>query len=140
MRVLILLLLLVSQVQTPEQTLLSAPAVQATQPASHSHFVLAVVTAYDPGVCCCGPDAVGLTSTGLSCEDHPRGIAVDPKCIPYGTRIAVPGYGVAIADDTGGAMRQDWKQGVVHIDLRMPSHSEAKSFGIKHMYIEIEDQ
>ncbi len=121
MRVLILLLLLASQGQAA------------------SHFVWATVTAYCPCTKCCGPGAQGLTSTGLACKDHPRGIAVDPKCIPYGTRIAVPGYGIARADDTGGAMRKDWKCGVVHIDVRFADHTAAKSFGVKHMYIEVED-
>ncbi|MBI4091492.1 G5 domain-containing protein, partial [candidate division WWE3 bacterium] len=32
-------------------------------------------------------------------------IAVDPKKIPYWTKVCVPGYGIAVAGDTGGAMR-----------------------------------
>jgi resuscitation-promoting factor RpfB len=44
----------------------------------------------------------GITRSGL-----PAGygiIAVDPKVIPLGTKVYVPGYGVAIAGDTGGAV------------------------------------
>lgn len=32
-------------------------------------------------------------------------IAVDPKKIPYWTKVCIPRYGIAIAGDTGGAMR-----------------------------------
>jgi uncharacterized protein YabE (DUF348 family) len=32
-------------------------------------------------------------------------VAVDPKVIPLGTRLYVPGYGVAVAADTGGGVR-----------------------------------
>ena len=42
----------------------------------------------------------GITRSGL-----PAGygiIAVDPKVIPLGTQVYIPGYGVALAGDTGG--------------------------------------
>jgi uncharacterized protein YabE (DUF348 family) len=44
----------------------------------------------------------GITATGLPLE---RGIvAIDPRYIPYGTRMYVPGYGPALAADTGGGI------------------------------------
>lgn len=54
----------------------------------------------------------GLTATGIPVD---KGIiAVDPNVIPLGTRLYIPGYGPAVAADTGG--------GVVgnHIDLGFP--------------------
>lgn len=48
------------------------------------------------------------------------GIAADPRALPYGTVLRVPGYGQFSVDDTGGAMRQSWQRGVVHLDLRIP--------------------
>lgn len=45
----------------------------------------------------------GITATGVPVT---KGIvAVDPKVIPLGTRMYVPGYGYAVAADTGGAIK-----------------------------------
>jgi len=66
------------------------------------------------------------TATGLPVR---KGIvAVDPAVIPLGTRLCIPGYGMALAADTGGAVRgyvidlaypedviPDWRTGYVTI-------------------------
>ena len=44
------------------------------------------------------------TSTGVMPEVG-RTVAVDPKVIPYGTSIEIDGFGVRIAEDTGGAIK-----------------------------------
>jgi 3D (Asp-Asp-Asp) domain-containing protein len=63
----------------------------------------------------------GLTATGIPAR---RGIvAVDPDVIPLGTRVYVPGYGFALAADTGGAIIGD------KIDLCMEGYHEAWDFG-----------
>ena len=63
----------------------------------------------------------GSTATGIAAE---RGIvAVDPNVIPLGTRVYIPGYGEALAADTGGAIRGN------KIDLCMEDYSEAMAFG-----------
>ncbi|MDR3592688.1 MAG: 3D domain-containing protein [Negativicutes bacterium] len=63
----------------------------------------------------------GITASGIAAR---RGVvAVDPKVIPLGTRIYIPGYGLALAADTGGDIVGD------RIDLCVDSHSEAWSFG-----------
>jgi 3D (Asp-Asp-Asp) domain-containing protein len=44
----------------------------------------------------------GIAATGVAVQ---RGIvAVDPSVIPLGTRLYIPGYGQAIAADTGSAV------------------------------------
>ena len=58
-------------------------------------------------------------------------MAVDPHVIPLGTRLYIPGYGFAIADDTGGAIK-----GHV-IDLAFDSHQEAINFGVRHITVYI---
>lgn len=50
-----------------------------------------------------GSPGYGITSMGVEVR---RGvIAVDPRVIPYGTQLYVPGYGVGVAADTGGGVR-----------------------------------
>ncbi len=72
----------------------------------------------------------GLTASGQKLR---KGlVAVDPQVIPLGTRLYVPGYGMAIASDTGGGVQglvidlgysdddyQDWS-GTVQVYLLPP--------------------
>ena len=63
----------------------------------------------------------GITASGMMAQ---RGVvAVDPSVIPLGTRLYIPGYGMAVAADTGGAIVGD------RIDLCMESYGEAMDFG-----------
>ncbi len=73
----------------------------------------------------------GLTATGIAAR---RGIvAVDPDVIPLGTRVYVPGYGFALAADTGGAIIGD------RIDLCIEDYDEAWDFGRKQIKVYILD-
>lgn len=56
-------------------------------------------------------------------------VAVDPDVIPLGTRLYIPGYGEAVADDIGGAIRGN------HIDLAMDTVDEAYGWGTKHLTV-----
>lgn len=63
----------------------------------------------------------GITASGIPAT---RGIvAVDPEVIPLGTRLYIPGYGEALAADTGGAIQGN------RIDLVVDSYGEAVNFG-----------
>ena len=63
----------------------------------------------------------GITAMGIPAT---YGVAaVDPSVIPLGSRLYVPGYGEAIAADTGGAIYG------YRIDLCMESYEEAMAFG-----------
>ncbi len=63
----------------------------------------------------------GLTASGIPAQ---RGIAaVDPDVIPLGTRLYIPGYGEALAADTGGAIIGN------KIDLCMEDYGECMEFG-----------
>ncbi len=69
----------------------------------------------------------GRTASGL-----PTGwgiVAVDPSVIPLGTRMTIPGYGEAVAADTGGAVRG------ATIDLWFPSVALAMAWGRKTVTI-----
>jgi 3D (Asp-Asp-Asp) domain-containing protein len=50
-------------------------------------------------------------------------VAVDPRVIPLGTRLFIPGYGFAIAGDTGGDIVGD------RIDLGFDTERDAMLFG-----------
>ncbi len=58
-------------------------------------------------------------------------VAVDPDYIPYYTKMYIPGYGLAIAGDTGGD--------IIHhrIDLFMDSYEEAIRFGRRDVEVYI---
>jgi 3D (Asp-Asp-Asp) domain-containing protein len=76
-----------------------------------------IATAYTAGCIGCS----GYTASGYRAG---HGIvAVDPSVIPLGTRLYIPGYGFAIAGDTGGAIHGD------RIDLGFDSLSDAMQFG-----------
>lgn len=50
-------------------------------------------------------------------------VAVDPNVIPLGTRVYIPGYGVAVAEDTGGDILGN------RIDLCMEDYNSCMAFG-----------
>ena len=76
-----------------------------------------------------GGGATGHTSIGLWPK---RGIvAVDPRVIPYYTKLYIPGYGMAIAGDTGGAIVG------TRIDLFMDSLHECYQWGRRGVEIYI---
>jgi 3D (Asp-Asp-Asp) domain-containing protein len=72
-----------------------------------------------------------VSSTGYSLSGHtatgmPVGwgvAAVDPGVIPLGTRLTIPGYGEAVAADTGSAVRGNT------IDLWFPTLAQARAWG-----------
>lgn len=69
----------------------------------------------------------GLTATGVPAT---YGVAaVDPEIIPLGTRIFVPGYGIALAADVGGAI-----DGHI-VDLCYEDYDEAMEFGRREVEV-----
>ena len=79
-------------------------------------------TPYDGG--CTGMTASG-TRAGVGT------IAVDPKVIPMGTKLYIPGYGVGTALDTGGAIKGN------KIDVCYMTKGEAYNWGVKNLNIYI---
>ena len=84
-------------------------------------------TAYSPD----DPHAGPRTSSGTKVR---RGIiAVDPAVIPLGTRVYIPDYGEAVAEDTGGAIKGN------RIDIAFDTYEEAINFGRQSLQIYIID-
>lgn len=73
------------------------------------------------------PELDDWTATGAKARHGV--IAVDPRVIPLGTRVYVPGYGYAVAADTGGAIRG------ARIDLCFDTVAEARIWGRRHITI-----
>lgn len=100
-------------------------AVAPSQPAAPAAaaFVPATATA---GSRTLTVESTGYALPGTTASGLPVGwgiVAVDPSVIPLGTKMTVPGYGEAVAADTGSAV-----QGLI-IDLWFPSTAQALRWG-----------
>ncbi|MBZ9632876.1 3D domain-containing protein [Clostridium sp. FP1] len=83
-----------------------------------------------------GPDDpyLGITSTGARAKRNADGfstIAVDPRVIPMGSKVWVDGYGYAIAEDVGGAIKGNI------IDLYFHSSDEMWDWGSRNVDVYI---
>jgi len=88
------------------------PAAQVPTPVAGARTLTVVSTGYS---------LPGHTATGL-----PVGwgvVAVDPSLIPLGTRLTIPGYGLAVAADVGSGVHG------AMIDLWFPSLGQARGWG-----------
>ncbi len=85
-------------------------------------------TAYTPA-----ESVRGITATGINIKKNPnmKLIAVDPKVIPLGSKVWVEGYGIAIAADTGGAIKGN------KIDVLMPSVNNALNWGRRTVTVKV---
>ncbi|MBR3458875.1 MAG: DUF348 domain-containing protein, partial [Selenomonadaceae bacterium] len=94
---------------------------------SYSDAMIMEATAYLPT----DGSPEGLTASGIPAQ---RGIAaVDPDVIPLGTRLYIPGYGEALAADTGGAIIGN------KIDLCMEDYGECMEFGRRDITVYVLD-
>lgn len=73
----------------------------------------------------CNGRSDGKTKIGTRMAEG-RTIAVDSRIIPLGSRVYIDGYGVFIAEDTGGAIKGN------RIDVCVSSHSRAYDIGIDY--------
>ena len=69
----------------------------------------------------------GITASGIPARWGV--VAVDPRVIPLGTRLYIPGYGYAVAADTGGAIKG------MKIDLCMEDYAQAWGFGRRYVKV-----
>ena len=114
-----------AQARTAARTTAVAVAAPAPAPAS------APVEIAPPRVTASGERTLTVSSTGYSIRGRtatgiptaPGVVAVDPSVIPLGTRLTIPGYGVGIAADTGGAVQGNT------IDVWFPTTAQALAWG-----------
>lgn len=79
-------------------------------------------------------DSGTITATGTTVRRNPDGystVAVDPRVIPLGTKLYIEGYGLAIAEDTGGAIKGN------KVDVYVNSYDEAINWGRRQVNVYI---
>jgi 3D (Asp-Asp-Asp) domain-containing protein len=82
-----------------------------------------VATAYTANCSGCS----GVTASGQRAGHGV--VAVDPRVIPLGSQLFIPGYGRAVAGDTGGAIHGN------RVDLGFNSNSDAMQFGRRSVIV-----
>ena len=75
------------------------------------------------------PKKVGVTASGKkACHGT---VAADPAVFPFGTKLEIPGYGIGVVEDIGGAIKGR------HIDVWFSSHAAAKRWGVKRLRLRV---
>ena len=85
------------------------------------------LTFYCPCELCNG--VAGAKTASGTTPTEGRTIAVDSSIIPLGSRVYIEGYGVFIAEDTGGAIKDN------KIDVFVSSHDRAYELGVQYANI-----
>ena len=113
---------------TPQTATSQEVQTTTTAPATTEGYTLTVeATAYSYA-------EAGLssyTADGTNLVNDPMVIAVDPRVIPLGTMVEIPGYGVFRAADTGGAIVGN------KIDVHFPTVAQTYNFGRRTITIRI---
>ena len=83
------------------------------------------ITHYCPCAQCCGAGGGKVTASGTR-PTAGRTVGVNPKLIPYGTKLQIGKKDGYVAEDTGGGI------GWYHLDVFCNSHQEALNAGVQH--------
>jgi 3D (Asp-Asp-Asp) domain-containing protein len=93
------------------------------------------VTAYSPDERSCGDSADGITASGYSVFTNGGFlVAADPKVLPLGSLLSVPGYddgSVVPILDVGGAIKGN------RLDVLFPTHEIAMEWGIRDLDVTV---
>ncbi|QPS70561.1 3D domain-containing protein [Lactococcus garvieae] len=115
------------EVSAEDSSASSTDSSTMTEPSAETGSTLTVsATAYS------SDNGLGfITATGINLHQNPMCIAVDPSVIPLGSMVEVPGYGIAIAGDTGGAIVGNI------IDVHFPTTAQAQAWGRKTIQVNV---
>lgn len=103
-------------IQVPETP---RPPVTENNPSTGKRVLYMESTAYSYKE----PGSSFYTAMGIDLRENPQVVAVDPSVIPLGTIVEVEGYGVALAADTGGAIKGNI------LDVHLLSEAACKQWG-----------
>ncbi|MHC5269449.1 3D domain-containing protein [Enterococcus sp. LJL98] len=109
----------------PETPSTPNPPVTENQPSSGKKVLYMESTAYSYKEA----GSSFYTAMGIDLRENPQVVAVDPSVIPLGTIVEVEGYGVAIAADTGGAIKGNILD--VHLTSVEACHAWGRKFNVK---------
>ena len=138
-----------SGVRLPLRPVESAPAdppVVTPEPAPpRTRTIRCLVTAYtdhDPADVAAGYGK-GITATLTKTSENPYGVAADPRALPYGTWVSIPGYRKGdwqAVDDTGSRVRRNWqRKGIIHLDVRFKTTYSAREWGTRWVEVEVSE-
>lgn len=103
------------------------------RPVRPARVITMKVTGYSPDARSCGEFADGKTATLHSVETNGgQLVAADPRVLPYGSMITVPGYDagrIVPVLDCGGAIKGK------RLDLLFATHEEALKWGVKDVRV-----
>lgn len=88
----------------------------------------AEVTAYCSCEKCCGKHADGITASGHKLKAGDLVVAA-PRNISFGTKIFIPGYGLATVRDRGGAIKGN------RLDIWFSTHDAALKWGRQNLEV-----
>jgi len=99
-------------------------------PENYRKIIDMTATAYGPGV---KDNGRWNDLTYVGTKIRKGVVAVDPRIIPMGTKLWVEGYGQAVAEDQGSAIKGN------RIDLAFDTRQEAVNYGIKPVKVYVLD-
>lgn len=105
----------------------SAQATTPSTPTTSGRTLQMESTAYS----CAESVNTYFTAMGIDLRQNPQVIAVDPSVIPLGSMVEVSGYGIAIAGDTGGAIKGNI------IDCHFPTEEQCIQWGRRSVTVTI---
>jgi 3D (Asp-Asp-Asp) domain-containing protein len=96
-----------------------------TQPKLGGQVRMMEVTAYCACSKCCGPNARGLTASGLHVSYNEGKFVAADSSLAFGTKVLIPGYDAQPVEviDRGGAIKGN------RIDVFYPTHQQALEWG-----------
>lgn len=105
------------------------------RPVRPARTMVMTVTAYSPDQRSCGDSADGITASLHSVETNGGNlVAADPKVLPLGSMVSVPGYDggrIVPVLDKGGKIKGD------RLDLLYPTHEIARKWGVKRVSVTV---